>query len=268
MKFSREGELIQWALNAGRLGLFLDYDGTLVDFSPTPDRLDPDPKVVNLLGRIAKKPNICTAVISGRRLHDLRMLLPIQGLYLGGTYGLELFTPSGETVYRADYAAVRPVLETIKRSWELILSGRSGFFLEDKGWSLALHARFAGDVEAAQVFAAARRAVDPEKLAGRFRILGGHKFLEVAPLLASKREAVLYLLSQSPFSGARCLYIGDDDKDEEAFPVIHEHGGAAVKVAQPSQSASLTAADYIFESPKETIHWLESLVSRKNVFHP
>ena len=260
MRFSRAGELTRWALDAGNLLLFLDYDGTLVDFAPTPDRLDPDPKVVGLLGQLAKKPNTITTVISGRRLPDLRILLPVPGLYLGGTYGLELFTPSGETIYRADYADVRPVLESIKSRWELILSARSGFFLEDKGWTLALHARFAAPAEAAQALASARQAIDPAELAVRFHILGGHRFLEIAPLAASKRETVLYLLGQFALPGARCMYIGDDDKDEEAFPAIHAQGGAAIKVAQPSQSSSLTAADYLFESPRQTIHWLESLV--------
>ena len=260
MKFSREGELTQWVQAAASLRLFLDYDGTLVDFAPTPDRLDPDPTVVRLLERLAKKANISTAVISGRRLPDLRVLLPIPGLYLGGTYGIELLTPSGDTIYRADYGAVRPVLESIKRRWESLLSGRSGFFLEDKDWTLALHARFAGAAEAAEVLAAARRAIDPQTLAGRFRILGGHRFLEIAPRLASKREAVLYLLGQFPVSGARIIYVGDDDKDEEAFPLIHEQGGAAIKVAQPSQASSSTEADYIFESPQKAVHWLESLV--------
>ncbi len=45
-----------------------------------------------------------------------------------------------------------------------------------------------------------------------------------------------------------CLYIGDDDRDEEAFPLVHAHGGAAVKVAHPSQAFVPTEADFIFES--------------------
>ncbi len=266
MKFRSEDELTQWALGATSLSLFLDYDGTLVDFSPTPDLLAPDPRVVSLLRRLSQKPNMRVAVISGRRLHDLRDLLPLPGLTLGGTYGLELYIPSGETIYRAEYGALRPpVLDAVKGEWESILSGRDGFYLEDKGWTLALHARFAEEGEAAQVLAAARRAVDAVDLGGHFRILTGHRFLEVAPRLASKRAAVEYLLSQSSLPNARCIYIGDDDRDEEAFPVIHEHGGVAIKVAQPSQASQPTEADFIFESPRDTVQWLEKLVRNKTV---
>lgn len=260
MKFSSAAELTRWVQASASLRLFLDYDGTLAGFAPTPEQVEPHPEVVRLLGRLAKKENITAAVISGRRLDDLRLLLPVPGLCLGGTYGIELLTPAGETIYRADYEALRPALEKLKRGWEAIIAGHSGFFLEDKGWALALHARFAADAEAAEALDLARQALDPAVLAGQFRILGGHKFLEVAPLLASKRETVLYLLGRFPTPGARCLYIGDDDKDEEAFPAIHARGGAAVKVAQPDQLAGPTGADYVFESPQGTVRWLESLI--------
>ncbi len=260
MRFNSQAELTRWALEGPGLRLFLDYDGTLVDFSPSPDELDPDPEVIGLLERLAKRPGLSTVVISGRRLSDLRLLLPVPGLWLGGTYGLELLFPSGETLCRADYEALPPLLERIKGAWQALLSGRSGFYLEDKGFALALHARFAGEAEAAEVLAAARAAVDPAQLAQHFRILGGHRFLEVAPLLATKRQAVAYLLDRLPLPGARCIYIGDDDRDEEAFPLIHAHGGAAVKVAQPSQAGQPTEADFIFRSPRETVDWLEGLV--------
>jgi trehalose-phosphatase len=261
VRFKSQAELTRWALGAAAgLRLFLDYDGTLVDFSPTPGQLEPHPEVIGLLARLAKRANISPAVISGRRLRDLRALLPVKGLWLGGTYGLELLAPSGETVCRADEGEVRPLLRRIKGDWQALIAGRGGFFLEDKGFTLALHARFAEEAEARAVLAGARQALDLEAMAGRFRVLGGQRFLEVAPLLASKRQAVAYLLDRLPLPGARCLYIGDDDKDEEAFPLVHARGGAAAKVAQPSQAGQPTEADFIFESPRETVRWLEGLV--------
>ncbi len=260
MNFSSREKLTRWALDAAHLFLFLDYDGTLVDFSPTPDQLRPNPEIAGLLERLVKRPRTNAAVISGRRLVDLRALLPVPGLWLGGTYGLELRSPAGETVCRADYGELRPRLEPVRERWQALIAGREGFYLEDKGFTLALHARFAREAEAAEVLASARRALDPEALGGDFRILGGQRFLEMAPRLATKRAAVAYLLERLPHPGARCLFIGDDDRDEETFPLIHAHGGAAVKVAQPSQAFKPTEADFIFESPRETVRFLAKLV--------
>jgi trehalose 6-phosphate phosphatase len=247
-------------LDAPRLWLFLDYDGSLVDFAPTPETIEPNPEVVRLLEELARNPTIKITILSGRRLEHVRELLPIRGIFLAGTYGIELMTPSGETIRRVPYEEIRPTLEEIKPQWAQLIEGRSGFFLEDKGWALALHARFADDEESERVLAQARRITKQLSTIKLFRILGGHKFLEIAPRLGSKREAVAYLLNHDPLADARLLYIGDDDKDEEAFPVIHAHQGVAVKVLQPSQRSSPTTADFYFESPAETVRWLQELV--------
>ena len=182
------------------------------------------------------------------------------GVFLAGTYGIELLTPTGQIIHRVEFTAIRPVLETIKPQWTQIIRGRKGFFLEDKGWTLALHARFAADEEADQVLTKARQLISEATLGSRFHILGGHKFLEIAPQLASKKETVAYLLSQYPLPDAHLLYIGDDDKDEEAFPMIHVNQGIAIKVLQPSQATQPTEADFFFESPADTLRWLEGLV--------
>jgi trehalose-phosphatase len=160
-----------------------------------------------------------------------------------------------------EYAEIRPVLEALKPQWEGMIRGRDGFFLEDKGWALAIHARFAADEEAEEILTHARRMIDRNTFARHFHILGGHKFLEIAPRLASKKETVNFLLSRYPLPNAHLLYIGDDDKDEEAFPVIHAQQGVAVKVLQPSQRSAPTTADFFFESPADTLQWLGELVS-------
>jgi hydroxymethylpyrimidine pyrophosphatase-like HAD family hydrolase len=90
--------------------------------------------------------------------------------------------------------------------------------------------------------------------------LSGHKFLEIAPRLASKKETVAFLLKQYLLLDARLIYIGDDDKDEEAVSLIHAHQGVAIKVLQPSQAGNATESDLFFESPADTLHWLETLI--------
>jgi len=259
LKFISQIALIQWARQAGHLWLFLDYDGTLADFARTPADIEPNPRIINLLKRLARKPTIRITILSGRRLQDIRLLLPIKGIFLAGTYGIEFLTPAGEIICRLKYNEIRPFLETIKPQWEYLISEKHGFFLEDKGWTLALHARFADDLEAENIIAQARDVAMSKSLPDVLRILHGNKFLEIAPSLANKRETVTYLLSQYPFPDARLLYFGDDAHDEEAFSVIHANHGAAVKILQPTQDSS-TSAEFCFRSPIEALHWLEQLI--------
>ncbi|MFQ6014604.1 MAG: trehalose-phosphatase [Anaerolineae bacterium] len=249
---------------AERLWLFLDYDGTLADFAPTPEDVKANPEVVALLTRLARHPRIRVAVISGRRLSHVLALLPVSGVLLAGTYGIELRTPEGERINRVEYDAIRPALDALKPRWLRLIARREGFLLEDKGWALALHARFADDNEAEEVLAGARRVATELASSELLRLLGGHKFLEVCPRLAHKGQTVDYLLDRYPWPSALPLYLGDDDKDEEAFGVIKARGGIAILVAQEPRE---TKADCRLESPQAVRHWLERLVTRLGEEH-
>jgi trehalose 6-phosphate phosphatase len=240
---------------AERLQLFLDYDGTLADFAPSPDHVLPDKEVIHILSKLKANPALKIAVVSGRRLSHIRKLLPIEGILLAGTYGVELLLPGGEVIYRLDYGGVRPGLEVIKPQWEAHIRGKEGFYLEDKGWSLAIHARFADKDEAETVLKeawdAAQRWID----ADQFHILGGDKFLEVGPEIANKGDTVTYLLERYPWEGALSVYVGDDDKDEEAFTVVNAHGGITILVAHEPRP---TAASCRLDSPNSVRSWLRN----------
>ncbi len=244
-----------------RLQLFLDYDGTLAEFAPTPEYVEPDPALLSLIGRLVRDPRLRVAVVSGRRLEHVQKLVPVPGVLLAGTYGIELRTPDGQRQNRLDYQQVRPALEDLKPRWAALIAGRDGFFLEDKGWALALHARFAADAEADAVLGTARRLAEASREAAGtelYRLLGGHKFLEIGPRLAHKGQTVDYLLDCYPWDGALPVYLGDDDKDEEAFGVIQDRGGIAIVVAPQPRS---TQADLRLESPQAARRWLASLLT-------
>jgi trehalose 6-phosphate phosphatase len=245
--------------------LFLDYDGTLADFAPTPEHVYPDPALIDLLGELVRQPWLRVAVVSGRRLGHVQKLVPVPGILLAGTYGIQLQTPEGERIDRLEYGTIRPTLEALKPQWAGLMAGRDGFFLEDKGWALALHARFAEEPEAEQVLVAARRlatGITQDTPSDLFRLLGGHKFLEIGPRLAHKGHTVAYLLAQYPWPGALPLYLGDDDKDEEAFGVVKDQGGIAILVsARPRK----TQADGRLESPQAARSWLRTELLRPAV---
>lgn len=244
---------------AGRLWLFLDYDGTLADFAPTPDDVSPDPELIAFLARLVRCPHIDVGIISGRRLSQVRALLPVPGMLLAGTYGVEIQTQQGELLNRVGYDVIRPTLDLLKPRWRSLIEGHNGFFLEDKGWSLALHGRFAKAGTAEQVLSEARRAALRLASTERFRMLGGHRFLEIAPGLAHKGRTVEYVLDCLTAPGAVPLYLGDDDKDEEAFEVVKGRGGITILVASEPRE---TRADCRLPSPLAARQWLRTLLRR------
>jgi trehalose-phosphatase len=244
--------------DAAKLHFFLDYDGTLAEFAKTPDEIYPDPGLIQLLERLNNISRFKVAIISGRRLSHIRTLIPVPGILLAGTYGIELLEPSGRQIDRLDYEMVRPTLDRIKPLWLELLRPHRDFYLEDKGWSLAIHAKFVDQSTADKTISQARRIVDQADLpADVFRVLGGHKFLEIAPRLANKGVTVQYLISRSPLGEALPCYIGDDDKDEEAFEVIIQNSGVAIKVcSQPCD----TKAQLCIDSPQAVRQFLASLL--------
>jgi trehalose 6-phosphate phosphatase len=254
-KLAENTRLIQ----AERLWLFLDYDGTLADFAPTPDDILPDGELLRLLGDLSNHPNIRVAIISGRRLEHIKALVPLPGVLLSGTYGIEIQTFNAQILNQIEFESVRPALEALKPRWENLIAGREGFYLEDKGWTLAIHARFAEDREADQVIADAVQMADEDDSLEAFRLLGGHKFIEISPHLASKGKAVEYLLDRYLWAGALPVFIGDDDKDEEAFEVVRSIGGITIVVNSIPRS---TTAQYHLENTREVRRWLAWILTQ------
>jgi len=247
---------IQFVKERLPLWLILDYDGTLADFAPTPDDVLPDASLINLIQKLADCHQIRVTILSGRRLSHIEKLMPIEGILLAGTYGLEMRLQDGSHQQRLAYERIRPVVERLKPEWQDLIWGCGDFFLEDKGWSLALHGRYASEQDAQRTIDLAR-AIGEKLLAGQdFVLQGGNKFLEAAPRLANKANAVDYLISEFELPNAHYIYLGDDDKDEAAFTVIQRLGGLAGKVG-PSLQAS--GADFRLSSPTQARKWLSQL---------
>jgi trehalose 6-phosphate phosphatase len=237
--------------------LFLDYDGTLAEFAATPEDVQVNPQVLEVLRRLVEVKNIHPMIISGRRLQHLKALVPLEHITLVGTYGIELQLPGGEQIERIAYDAVRPFLEQLKPDWEKLASLEQGYFLEDKGWTLAMHARYAEDDEAEYTLKRALERVKARGMPDLFQILGGHKFLEIAPRIANKGEAVEYLLKNDACEAPVLIYMGDDDKDEDAFGVVKRRGGVGIRVGEEARAS---AAEYHLATPGEVREWLAQLV--------
>lgn len=239
-----------------RIDLYLDYDGTLAVFASTPDVVLPDENVIGLITQLADSPNVRVSIVSGRRLGHIRKLIPVKGILLAGTYGVEMQLPDGSEVHRISFDSIRPTLDSLKPRWHELIEGKDGFYLEDKGWALAIHARKANEKQGLQVLDTAERMLTQEVLGEHLQNIHGYRFLEIGPNNADKGHAMDYLFKNFHWDDTVPIYIGDDDKDEEAFQVINEHKGYSILV---SKSERETAATHILPSPTEVHQWLTDM---------
>lgn len=232
--------------------LFLDYDGTLARFAPNPDIVLPDSELIDILHEINKLDSIRLAIVSGRRINHIRSLVPILGIWLAGSYGLEMIDPSGNEIHLLEFENLRPGLEIIKPIWQALIKGREDFYLEDKGWSLAIHANGSDKQEVHLVLENARLIDIPIG----FHLKSTDNFIEICPPKADKGVSVDYILKSERFEGALPIFIGDDPRDEDAFTAVRSIGGVGIIVTESDRE---TDATYFLRKPELVRKWLKEI---------
>ncbi len=238
------------------LFLFLDYDGTLADFAPNPDIINPDAELIHLLSELLRDSDTKLAVVSGRKLDHIVSLVPLKGLWLAGTYGVEMINPSGQQIAHLNYENIRPELEVIKPIWRELIQGKDEYYLEDKGWSLAIHANGIDAEEKKAVLEKANKIDLPGNLIIRTR----HNFIEICPPEAEKGFAVKYIYGQNNKNQFLPVFLGDEPRDEEAFVAVKSLGGVGIIV---SESDKQTEASYRLNSPLQVRKWLKEYLNSK-----
>ena len=225
----------------------------------TPAEAQPDAPLLRLLAELSRGTGGHAVILSGRPLQSLEEMLPIPGLALAGTYGLEI-RRGGTTLLRGgNPAVIQPVIAAISRAWSELVAGRPGFLVEDKGLAVALHSRWAPIDEAKQIEPQAR--VIAQRLVSKspeFRFLDGEHFLEVVPSAADKCQTVNWFLDQPSAKPILPVYLGDDDKDEAAFEAVRRWGGLPIGVGQPRADSQALAW---VRTPLEARAWLRELMA-------
>ena len=120
----------------GRVALFLDFDGTLVELAPTPDSITVADRLAKRLGTLAKALDGRLALVSGRAIVDIEKHLGPITLACAGSHGSDCRKASGETLGAAPGGLVTAALAAIRA-----FAKDAGFALEDKPHGAALHFR-------------------------------------------------------------------------------------------------------------------------------
>lgn len=228
------------------IALFLDFDGTLVELAETPDSIRVSPELSLLLGRLAEKLNGRLAIISGRSIHDLERHLSCAGIAVSGSHGLELRLRDGSLVP----LAVPRGLDHARERSARFAGAIPGLIVEEKPFSIAIHYRKAPE-RAGEVRAFMERLAAATGLI----LQEGKMVAELRPPGADKGDAVRALMTEPEFAGARPVFVGDDQTDEDAFRAAADLGGGGVLVGPERE----TAARWRLSAVADVAAWLERL---------
>ncbi len=234
-----------------RLALLSDCDGTLTGFQADPARVKLPPKIRESLERLRVIPGLRIAIISGRRVEDVRRLIGVEGIIYAGNHGLEIQGSDFDFVHpdakkcRDDLLALRDELcdqlKRVPRVW-----------IEDKHLTLSVHYRLVPSAEPEVKREVGDLLADFPTL----RMVSGNMVVEIRPKIGwDKGKAVGWILERGKLPAARAVYLGDDTTDEDAFEFLRN--GITIRVG-PQRP---TAAAFELKDPQEVETYLCRLVS-------
>lgn len=243
-----------------RMMLFLDYDGTLAPIAAQPEDACLSILQKQCLTELAEQKHFPVAIVSGRRLKDLKSKVKVPGFIYVGNHGLEVEGPQIRHVH-PEAPDLRKKVKRIAGELEAALKDMPGIRIENKVLTLSVHYRNAEPRVVPKAMAGFLRVLDPYIHKSHVSYAEGKKVWEVRPgILWDKGKAVHWLLAQAklheggPVTG---VYIGDDHTDEAAFRTLKRNGFAIRVTDDPDQS---TSAEYFLLSCHEVYQFLRKLI--------
>jgi trehalose 6-phosphate synthase/phosphatase len=205
--------------------VLLDYDGTLVPFTATPELARPDAALLHLLRTLAGRPETELHIVSGRGREALEQWIGGLPIWLHAEHGFWSRPPGqAEWTPAADIHGSwrEPVLAILRD----ITARTPGSLIEVKAVAIAWHYRMA-DLETGARRANELRIHLNQLLSNQpVEILAGNRVLEIRPYGVHKGRIIPPM---SPEREARTtiLAIGDDRTDEDLFTSLPPHAVSA-----------------------------------------
>lgn len=247
-RYSRAMQEAPNEIDASAIALFLDVDGTLLDFRDHPDHVRSDPELIELLQLAERAVGGALSLVSGRSIDAIDRIFAPARFPAAGGHGVELRLPGGGVTAVSGTSLPDAALRRIRHYAE-----RHGLLLEQKRGGVALHYRQAPELEAdcrQLVHEVLRDVVDD------FRLIDGKMVLELAPRGHDKGEIVRKIMRCAPYKGRRPVFLGDDITDEDAFRAVNALDGISIRVG----SDQATAAEYRLDDVSDVHRWLHRIV--------
>ena len=224
--------------------LFLDVDGTLIDFTQSPQDTRSDVRLNRLLQDVQRSLAGRIALVSGRSIGRLDELFAPLRFAAAGLHGAERRSASGR-LHRA--AIAHADLDPAREALRAFAARHPGTRFEDKRVALALHYRGAPRFEASARALVVRLA---DELGPAFHVQEGNMVLEIKPSGYTKATAIEAFLAEAPFAGRTPVFVGDDLTDRDGFRFVEASGGISVAVGDR------VSAQWRIEDPAAVRDWL------------
>jgi len=220
----------------GRVTIFLDFDGTLVDIAPRPELVHLKPEAQEALRRLARHPLATLVVVSGRRRAELLGHIGVPDIYYFGLYGWE----------RDDHCALprdaQKALREVRETLEPLLKKYPNLWIEDKNSSLSVHLLHVPTARHQELREKLRAVLQPFQR--KLHAVGNIRDVEILPRsIPGKGLAVKEFLRDHTDKKSLPFYFGDDYSDESGFAAVGR--GASVHVGKPRP----TKARYRLKTP-------------------
>lgn len=232
-------------LDVRRHALFLDLDGTLVEFAAHPEQVVASEALRRLLADLALAMHGAVALVTGRSIASADAVLDGALVHVAGVHGLEQRAQSGAH----QMGDISRVSAAAAEARALIANGALDADLEDKGVALAIHYR-----RTPQFADAARRAAAELAQRHGLSLIDGKMVVELKLGQRTKADAVKDFMRTPPFAGRTPIAVGDDITDEDAFREVAALGGQAILVGAERP----TAAQWRLDDTRAVFAWLKA----------
>jgi trehalose 6-phosphate phosphatase len=239
-------------LPAADVALFLDVDGTLVEIEKEPGAVHVPEQLCQVLAELQLALDGALALVSGRPISQLDRLFSPLRLAAAGLHGLERRHLPARMV-RAE--VVPSLFDGARQELAHFAARHDGVLLEDKGLTLALHYRNAPHQQDA---AAATAKAIAAASGGALTLLEGKMVFELKPPGYDKGQAIVAFMAESPFTGRRPVFAGDDVTDEAGFAAVAALGGIAIRIGDDDRP---TAAGHGLADVAATQRWLQGILA-------
>ncbi len=219
--------------------LFLDYDGTLVDFAGNIDDASPDEELYSLIEKLTADASNSVVIISGRRNETLENWF--------GHLKVDLIAEHGawQKAHGDKWNCLPLLTDQWKQEMKAILETYTdrtpGSFIEEKSFSLVWHYRKAeeglGDLRANEIVSHLKILAADKGL----QLMPGNKVIEFKNMEVNKGKAALnWLYGKRPDF---ILALGDDHTDEDIFKALPDDA-FTIKVGNNISEAKYYLNDY------------------------